>query len=106
MSKARTSKLRVRNGSGRPNQSGTVQKKPEPRTIFWSSPGWHMDHGPNHGEPDQKSGSNHGSGPDCGSTTFYMSMPLYFREVEVEEMGWTKSMLSRDIRNLKYSDIQ
>ena len=50
------------------NQSRTVREKPEPRTIFWSGSGWHMDHGPDHGEPDQKFGSNHGSGPDHGST--------------------------------------
>jgi hypothetical protein len=62
---------------GRLNQSGTVREKPEPRTIFWSGSGWHtMDHGPDHGEPDQKFGSNHGSGPDHGSTTQDHSIKL------------------------------
>ncbi|KAG1901100.1 uncharacterized protein F5891DRAFT_979665 [Suillus fuscotomentosus] len=57
-----------RNGSGKSNQNWTVWEDLEPRTVFWSSSGWHENHGPNHGEPDQKSGLNHGSGPDHGST--------------------------------------
>ncbi|KAG1721856.1 uncharacterized protein EDB91DRAFT_1088323 [Suillus paluster] len=50
----------VQDVSGLLNQNGTVLNE--------SSSGWCDNHGPNHRELDQKSGSNHGSGPDCGST--------------------------------------
>ncbi|KAG2096967.1 uncharacterized protein F5147DRAFT_816815 [Suillus discolor] len=68
---SKSKSIRVRNGSGRPNQNWTVWEDLEPRTVFWSGSSWRKNHGPNRGEPDQKSGSNHGSGPDRGSTSIY-----------------------------------
>ena len=62
-------KVKVRNGSVRPNPIRTVRMDLRPRTVFWSGSGWQKNHGLDHRELDQKSGSNRGSGPDHGSTS-------------------------------------
>jgi len=75
LSKSKLKLTMVRNGSGRPNQNRTVRGYVEPRTAFRSGSGWCESRGPNHGEPDQKSSSNRGSGPDRGSTICHLYYP-------------------------------
>ncbi|KAG2085638.1 uncharacterized protein F5147DRAFT_659424 [Suillus discolor] len=87
---SKSKSIRVRNGSGRPNQNWTVWEELELRTVFRSSSSWRKNHGPNRGEPDQKSGSNHGSGPDCGSTIYEITRDDSEEDFEDLESGINK----------------